>query len=740
MSLTMKALVLGLSTALFGAVCSLLPAISALEQGIGLDWLFRLRGPRPAPPEVVVVNIDQASSQWFDLANEPRKWPRAYHARMVNKLVALGARIIAFDIIFDEPREAEGDRLFTEAVSEAGNVVLFQYLKRETLSNDAGPGATVEFERLIPPIASLARAAAALAPFPLPKVPAKVNQAWTFKPGAGDTATLPVAAFQLYLRAYWDDLCRLLRMTAAEISDTMPCTDALHPAYPDAATLASELRELFQTHPWLEDRLRDHLARDFPEPLASTVSRLIAVYTGPNNLYLDLYGPPLSIRTIPYYQVIETTLHTELDLNGKAVFLGFSEQLQPEQKDGFYTVFSQADGLDVSGVEIAATAFANLLEGRSIQPPPRWATLAMVLVWGLTVGAVLRIVPGIGPVIAAGIFAASGLGLAHLAFGRNGTWLPIVVPLLFQVPFALVGALLWRYLSTRQERRMIREAFGYFLPDQVVDELARNIQGMPTTGKLVYGVCLSTDIEQFTRVSEQLPPDSLRMLLNRYFDVLFEPVRRHGGIVCDVAGDAMMAAWTAPKADLPLRRNACLAALEICDAVAAFNRSMSASQLPTRIGLHGGDVLLGNVGARHHFEYRAIGDIVNTSSRIEGLNKQLGTRVLATQEVIDGVDELKVRELGRFRLAGKRTPLTIYELTGYRADSDPPTEAFYADFVVALRAFQSQHWQDAATRFERLLARCSDDGPTRFYRDLTRHYASAPPSAPWDGVVNVSQK
>ena len=739
MSVTLKALILGLSTALFGAACSLVPAIGALEQGIGLDWLFRLRGPRPAPPEVVVVNIDQASSRWFGLANEPRKWPRSYHARVVDKLVAAGARVIAFDVIFDEPREEEGDRSFAEALRKAGNVVLFQYLRKETLANRAGPdgaGATVEIEGLVPPLAPFAQAAAALAPFPLPKVPAKVSQAWTFKPGAGDVATLPVAVFQLYLHAYWDDLCSLIRRSVLATSIATLCPDRFGPGYPDAAALASRLRELFQNDPSLEAQVRERLAGNYPEAEARALSRLIALYAGPNNLYLDLYGPPLSIRTIPYYQVIESSGATELDLRGKAVFLGFSEQLQPEQKDGFYTVFSQADGLDVSGVEIAATAFANLLEGRSVRPPPGWANLLIILAWGLAVGVVLRMTPGVGPLIAAVLFAGAGLGLAYLAFSRDGTWLPIVVPLLFQLPFALVGALLWQYLATRQERRMIREAFGYFLPDEVVDELARNVEDMPSKGKLVYGVCLCTDVEAFTHVSERLPPESLRTLLNRYFDVLFEPVRRHGGIVCDVAGDAMMAAWTASRNDVSVRQRACRAALEIHEAVSAFNRSLPALPLPTRIGLHGGDILLGNVGARHHFEYRAVGDIVNTSSRIEGLNKQLGTRVLATLDVIDGVDDLKVRELGRFRLAGKSTPLAIYELR----DDDSATKAFDADFAAALHAFQAQRWDDAATRFEELLSQRCDDGPSRFYLDLARRYASAPPPAPWDGVVNLTRK
>jgi adenylate cyclase len=176
------------------------------------------------------------------------------------------------------------------------------------------------------------------------------------------------------------------------------------------------------------------------------------------------------------------------------------------------------------------------------------------------------------------------------------------------------------------------------------------------------------------------------------------------------------------------------------DAVAAFNCSSPESRLPTRIGLHGGEILLGNVGAEHHYEYRPIGDIVNTASRIEGLNKHLSTRVLASREVVEGLDELLAREVGCFRMVGKTRALVIHELMGYGDHAPASTQALLRDFAIALGAFREGRWGEAQERFQGLIRDHEDDGPSRFYLRLCERYVICPPGPAWDGVVALSQK
>ncbi|MGH6635736.1 MAG: CHASE2 domain-containing protein, partial [Gammaproteobacteria bacterium] len=192
-----KGFSLGSVTAAIG-LCAL-PVLNALEIDWGGGWLFGLRGERPAPEEVMVVTIDQESSRRLGLPNIPRQWPRSLHAQVVRNLTRWGARVIAFDVRFEQNRTASDDEEFASAVREAGNVVLFAYLAKQR--HAASDGQTEAFsERIIAPIPALADAAAASAPFPLPKLPVKVHQYWLFKPEAGDAPTLPVVAMQVFAR------------------------------------------------------------------------------------------------------------------------------------------------------------------------------------------------------------------------------------------------------------------------------------------------------------------------------------------------------------------------------------------------------------------------------------------------------------------------------------------------------------------------------------------------------------
>lgn len=728
----LKAVCLGVTVALIGLVGSIFPPLAKFEEEAGLSWLFNLRGPRPVPAAVVVVSIDKESSDQLGLPNKPRAWPRSLHARLVDELAARGAAAVVFDVIFEEPRDPEDDRRLADSVARAGNVVLFEYLKRESPSGEMAQAGVVE--RRVPPLPELARSAAALAPFPLPKVPVQVSAFWTFKSAAGDAATTPVAALQVMVRPRQAALAEALAGHRAGA----PLPFDLSSPKVGPAELARDLRQLFQRNPDLADAALARLegagkSGSWPDPAAM----LVRACAGPDSRYLDFYGPPRSVPTLAYHHVLSGT--APADLAGKVVFVGFSERLQPEQRDAYYTVYSRSDGLDMSGVEIAATAFGNLLEGRQVAPLPGGGQAALLAGWGLLLG-LLVLLPARGQVAAVLVLGAGYVGVAHASFTQDGTWLPLVATLQLQLPVAFMGALLWRHLEARRDRERLRAAFGHFLPAHVVDRLGRDLSGVASLGDVVHGVCMATDAEQFTRLSESMAPAELHALLNRYYAALFAPVRAHGGMVQDVVGDAMMALWVGRDNDVERRRRACAAALEVVSAVDRFNRPDPSVALPTRLGLHCGDISLGSVGAADHFEYRAVGDIVNTASRIEGLNKYFGTRLLASQATVEGISELLAREIGTFRVAGKRTPVTVFELLGWRGGAADDAIDRCRDFAEGLAEFRARRWRRAAEIFSAILARWPEDGAAGFYVSACGRFAVEPPAEPWDGVVAMSAK
>ncbi len=717
-----KALVLGALTSLLGLVVGLTPFGAMLEENLGLDTLFKLRGAIAPPADVIVVTIDKQSSDLFGLPNKPSKWPRGYHARLVDNLARQGARVIAFDMLFDEPRGADDDQALARSIGNARNVVLVEALKKDSISlGNASAQATTQeaiIEHVAPSLPLFTSKALATAPFPLPKVPVKVSRFWTFKAGAGDAATLPAVTFQAFALPTYDRFRSVLAQINPARAAALPEHSEQIVSNHNLQQVMQTLRGIFSQDPAIAEKMLAALNGKNDQE-THLIRSLIKLYAGEAYPYLNFYGPPRTIATLSYHEALQLSEKTDsAHFKDKAVFTGFSEEHQPEQKDGFYSVFSQPNGLDLSGIEIGATAFANLLEDRPILPASVPLYFFIVIAWGLLIGITSRFLP-ITIAFGVGIaFSAIYFAIAAYQFNAANLWLPLVIPLLLQAPLALFGAAVWWYVDTNKERRRIHKAFGYYLPVTVVNEISKDAGDIKSGAKLVHGVCLCTDAEKYTSISEALDPETLRKLMNAYYEALFTPVRRHGGIISDVVGDSMLALWTATSTTHDLKHQACLAALDIAQAVDQFNLTSSHTPLPTRIGLHSGMVMLGNVGAVDHFEYRAVGDIVNTATRIQTLNKKLGTRILVSSDILNNLEGFLSRELGIFPLAGKSNPVIVHELICHIEQADDLMHQQCAEFAEALTAFQEQRWRKAADQFSAILRTSDRDGPARFYLAL----------------------
>ncbi len=747
-----KAIVLGLLTGLLGVVIGHISLGYQLEESIGLDLLFRLRGVREAPPDVILVNMDHESANVLNLPATPRKWPRSLHARLINHLVEKEAAVIAFDLIFNEAHEAAEDGAFARAVRDASNVVLCALIRKEHVPVRGKGGrkaGDLYIERLVPPIDCLERAAVAVAPFPLPERPVQVRQCWMFKTGAGDRPTLPSVAFQLFAMEFYEEFVQVLKRVRPSLGGAeLPHDKDKVMSEKGVLEFMGALRNLFAAEPLIAARMIEYIEKsdEFSghNRKRNILVSLIRMYSGDCSLYLNYYGPPGTIHTVPFFRLIKTREGTPEnpaggaglpDLRGRAVFVGLSDRLRSEMKDGFYTVFSQPNGLDLSGVEIAATAFANLLEDRPIRPIRFPMELVMTMTWGMMLGLTLRLFPS-----AMGSLSALGLSVLYLfsvlyQFKSYGDWYPLAIPLFVQAPFALLGAYLWEYFDTNRERRHIRKAFEYYLPIDVVDQIANKMPNAEADGRVLYGVCLFTDAVGYTSLSEKMAPLDLHRFMQRYFKSIFEPVLREGGIVSQIAGDGMLAIWTTTGPDREIRHRACVAALDIARVVDRFNRSAGPWRLPIRIGLHAGQMFLGNVGTTDHYEYRPSGDIVNTASRIENLNKALGTVKLISREVLHRLDGFLTREVGEFLVTGKSKPVIVHELVCLQAVATEDQRALCTTFERALGAYKEKMWDEAANLLGACLEIKETDGPAGFYLVRCRAYKANPSGANGTGLI-----
>ncbi len=749
-----KGALLGAAAGIVGSAASLTPFGLDLEQNHGLGILFRLRGQRTPPQDVVVVSIDKESADNLDLDDDVKNWPRSLHARLTENLAEKGASVIAFDVFFEEPTERGEDLAFAEAMRKANNVLLGERQQSEKLvltGMKGKPGGEIEIARRIPPVPLLADASVATTPFPLPKVPIKVNWGWTFRKTAEDapTPTLPVVAFQMYSLSAYGDFLGLLEKVFPEQAKGLPRSGEEVAGSRGVVGMIREVREIFESAPSAKERML-HMLDSSPSNPADPERRrilrsLIHLYGGGIRKFLNFYGPIQTIPTIPYYRALKIGGKGKGDpspaeVAGKAVFIGSSESRQLAQKDGFYTVYTTENGVDLSGVEIQATVFANLVEDMPVRPLPFRFHVATLFLWGLGVGILSIIFRPAVSIPAVTALSLMYLGAAEYRFAAACDWYPIVFPLAFQAPLVLLCAVAWNFVDVSRERRNFRRGLEAYLPVHVVDELEKNIADLKVSNRVVDGVCLATDAERYTSLSEGMESEELAAFMNKYYAAVFDPVKLHGGMVSNVVGDSMLALWLTTKENPPSFSSACLAAIEIDHALAEFNRSRPRLELPTRIGLHYGNILLGNIGAAYHYEYRPIGDIVNTATRIEGLNKQLGTQILVSEEVVSQANKFLARDLGKFLLVGKSKPVHVYELVSRQVDSSPRQRDYCAVFAEGLESFRRQAWADASAKFHETLKIRDGDGPSLFYARLCSRYAQNPPGISWDGVVRMENK
>jgi adenylate cyclase len=732
-----KQLLLGSFIGLFGVLVYPSPLGSVFEEKFGLNWLFHLRGAITAPDDVIVVAIDQPSATQLDLPVTPRLWPRDLHASLIDKLTEAGARVIIFDLIFDTPSAIpENDKKLAHAIKTAGNVVLIERLVyRDTgllVGNEQTKNRIFE-EGPAPLLPIIADAAEARAPFPLPKAE-RVNDYWTFKASAGDIPTAPVIALQIFTLPIYDDFVRLLHAADPTITEQLPS----HSKDNDIEDLILTLRHIFINRPQMTQKIQAELNRDSNMSLAKKkmVTSLLNLYSGQDKHYLNFYGPPRSVTTIPYYQVLQLhennsskNLPEGIDLKGKVVFVGFSGATQPEQdivRDDYHTVFSNPDGLFISGVEIAATAFANLLENKPIRPLPLSGALGILFLLGFVMGIVFLILSTRESIVL-GIFVISIYTFcAYYLFKEAAVWLPVMIPL-SQILFAFILAEIQKHhLEKRKSKQLeiqlteIRKSLGSSYPNRTVEKILGNKDEQG-----ICSPCLTTDVAGYTTLAELMDSRDLGQLINEYRDVLKNPIRQHEGHIMDMIADSMLAIWIDDPENAILRTKACQASLDLAAAVERFNQSQSDSRLllPTRIGLHFGEMSL----RRGDGSYNVIGDVVNTANRIQGANKVLKTRILLSSEVVDGLDGFLTRSLGSFKLPGKEKSVALLELMACRQSATEEQLWLCEIFMRALNAYQLQRWAEASQGFYNILQVFPTDGPTQFFLSWCLKYKDDPP-------------
>ncbi len=731
MARRLKIVLLCLLNGLIGLAIFLSPAGPVFERSTGLTALFKIRGERETPADVAVIAINGQTGEDLGLAPLPRDWPRSIHGDLIDKLTQAGAAAIVFDIHFGTDKIKAHDEALAKAAANSQRVVVVERLtgKMQPIrSNNGETTGAVWVENVLPPFPALADAAKGIGTFTLPKIDSSVYDFITFKQSADSKPTLPALGLQLLaepVREAWNEQLRALNVPEDLL---LPSPSALS-AGRELGERMARLKRFLETSPGIVEAVPDPQERAESEN-TRLLAALWGLYLGPSERYLNFYGSPGTIRNIPYQDVLGAP--DRLDavsgaIRDSVVFVGYSDLFDPGQPDRFHTIYTNKYGVDLAGVEIAATSFANLLNSEAIQPLNTGYSALFIFLWGIALTALLSLAAATRSVPLA-ILVLLGYGaLCQHLFSSQQLWLPLATPILIQAPLAFAVGIMGQYLFERRRGAQFSEAIRQYVPDSVVNDLVSGDFNPSDANKVIYSVCLATDMAGFSTIAEGMAPGELARFLNNYFDAMAAPLHDNGVDVTEFRADAIMCAWTGAEQDPNVRLNALRAALDSRKAIELFkakNPQLQSGGL--RIGLEAGNVYVGHAGGGGHFAYSIVGDAANTASRLESLNKHLGTTIIASGSVVTGFEsQLAIRHLGDFQLKGKNEPLPVVEIIADQNSASSNDWRLIELFSTALEDFRRGDWNAAKNKFQAVLDIFANDQASRLYSRMCDDYLKA---------------
>ncbi len=736
-----------------------------------LDTRFRYRSPSATPvdPRIVIVDIDQRSQEVLG------KWPfsRVHFAHLLDALHEGKAKVAAFDITFSKPDQSsaplrtlwadfearqkrgepvdprlmaelqktiavyDADKQFAKSIQNFGTVVLGNFfLHTEADLRGLDPKTLDEYANEI-----------AFYSFPSVR---PLNPAT----GKQDRIAL-VQKFspdRLLPQGTEANLSLLTSALSEETSST-----GFFNVYPDVDGVVrrSNLIIPYGRSKDLADwdiyaSLDVQTVRSF----LSLPNDQVALEFGPVGAYRIVFGDKVQVRTddlgrvyinyhgpsytYPHYSMADVIEHKAPAgvFSGKIVLVGATATGIGDLRT---TPFG---GLDYPGVEIHANVIDNILHQNFLLRGAKQSLwdLALILFFGVPLGIWMALVSprwmGCGIVMLAVLVAVD-----YFAF-LKGSWLNFTIPALTITANVLLVSL-YRALIEEKEKRRVRTAFGQYLSPEVVRRLLLNPE-LVEPRKTEITVMFS-DIRGFTTISEKLDAQELAVFLNQYLSDMTQIVFERRGTLDKYIGDAVMAFWGAPFEEEGHAVLGCQTALDMMTQIHKMQKKWEAQgkpRLDIGIGLNTGVASVGNMGSSLRYGYTALGDSVNLSSRLEGLNKDYGTHILVNETTYLAARDsgFIFRELDLIRVKGKLQPVVIYELIAFSSELTAETQTRLGRFCEARELYRQRRWLEAQTAFQSILDQWPNDGPARAYWKRCQEYLFDEPSTNWDGVFTMTHK
>ena len=643
----------------------------------------------PIDPDIVILGIDDAS---LDIENTalPEEieqsralqlmkgwpWSREVYAHVLDRLFGAGAKTVVIDLLFPGPSNVseEGDTAFRAALNRhRGKVVIAADFVSGASGGQENDSISLPWEGFVP-------------------------QTWPADERVG-FVTIPADADEIIRRA------QFFRSETGESERGLP-------------SLAAAVLRLQGKPEIIPIHAPDFLFR-FSDPAAYAHLPL-----------QDLFFP----------SIWESNLGNGSFFRGKTVFIGpASRQSQDIKKTSIGTLF---------GVQLHAHTLAALKRGDFLNYPAlKWR---MALLFALILAAAFLVFLWPSPMICMGTLIGGvfmGRVVQLLAFNHLSLVLPLAVPLTGWAFTGFIGLTYDFLMERKQKQAFYRAITRYFSADMSAeilkdpDDYYKALKGASRTITLIF-----SDVRGFTSMSESAEPADLVRQLNEYLDAMVRIVYRHRGSIDKFIGDAVMAVWgrlRPPSDEKTLVEEATAAvsaAIDMREELVVLNldwQSRGMEALAFGIGVHQGDAIVGDIGSSQRTEFTAIGDTVNSASRLESATKQYGVDLLISDVVRQRVaDQFICRTADLVKVKGKTHPMEIFTVIGRNGSAAPESLELYEQ---AVRSYRSGLFEGALTQLAQCVASGLDDSLTRLYIERCEHLAADPPEN-WDGVWVMTKK
>lgn len=399
----------------------------------------------------------------------------------------------------------------------------------------------------------------------------------------------------------------------------------------------------------------------FQSPVKGKEIKLHFYGKGGDFEYLDAFKVYIAKKILDEEGETEEVLGIKKRLEGRIVFLGVTAT-------GGFDLRAVPTSKLFPGVEIHTTALKNLMDNTFIKDLPFYIYFIFSGFFLIFFYSILKKAKIFIQFLALFLIITFFLTTNFYLFSRNINF-PLSFPALSFL-FLFLSNLIIDYSRIRKERKKIEETFSRYVSPSVLNFLLSKETLPELGGEIKEITVLFSDIRNFTNISEKTPPDILVKWLNEYFSLMVPIIFKHNGTLDKFIGDAIMAFWGAPLPDENHSLNALNCAKEMLEVLKEWNKKRQAENLPPLnigIGLNSGFALTGNIGADlgkvKNFQFTALGDVVNTASRLEGLNKELKTEILLSEEVKNKLPEnFSLKYLGEYKVKGKEEKVKIYTI------------------------------------------------------------------------------